>query len=206
MPPKDYLDRRKPGAALWRSRHGSDPKPHSPLFRSRCGSGGPDVCGVDKPSVGIQQPLRLQSDLQPTQDAVEGAVVRPDAVPVVRALSGTVSLRKVPPRSTTAQNPQDGVEHLPGVTPLASGGLRRREKIANELPLPLVEFVPFYHKGSIAAERLVGVLRQALGFGRWHHGCGGGHPRDHARVSANLVSADSDPQLWHTPNFGDTAI
>jgi hypothetical protein len=30
------------------------------------------------------------------------------------------------------------------------------------LPLPLVEFVPFYHKGSIAAERLVGVLRQAL--------------------------------------------
>jgi hypothetical protein len=25
-----------------------------------------------------------------------------------------------------------------------------------------VEFVPFYHKGSIAAERLVGVLRQAL--------------------------------------------
>ena len=25
-----------------------------------------------------------------------------------------------------------------------------------------MEFVPFYHKGSIAAERLVGVLRQAL--------------------------------------------
>ena len=147
---------------MWRSRHGSDPKPHSPLFRSRCGSGGPDVCGVDKPSVQIHQPLRLQSDLQPLQDAVEGAVVRPDAVSVVRALPGTVSLRKVPPRSTTAQNPEDGVEHLPGVTPLASGGLRRREKIANELPLSPVEFVPFYHKGSIAAERLVGVLRQAL--------------------------------------------
>ncbi len=114
-----------------KSRHGSDPKPHSPLFRSRCGSGGPDVCGVDKPSVQIHQPLRLQSDLQPLQDAVEGAVVRPDAVPVVRALPGTVSLRKVPPRSTTAQNPEDGVEHLPGVTPLASGCLRRREKITN---------------------------------------------------------------------------
>jgi hypothetical protein len=113
---------------LWRSRHGSDPKPHSPLFRSRCGSGGPDICGVDKPSVQIHQPLRLQSDLQPLQDAVEGAVVRPDAVPVVRALPGTVSLRKVPPRSTTAQNPEDGVEHLPGVTPLASAGLRRRER------------------------------------------------------------------------------
>ena len=147
---------------MWRSRHGSDPKPHSPLFRSRCGSGGRDICGVDKPSVQIHQPLRLQSDLQPLQDAVEGALVRPDAVPVVRALPGTVSLRKVSPRSTTARNPDDGVEHLPRVTPLASGGLRRREKIANELPLPLVEFVPFYHKGSIAAERLVGVLRQAL--------------------------------------------
>ena len=81
---------------------------------------------------------------------------------MVRALPGTVSLRKVPPGSTAAQDPEDRVEHLPRVTPLASGGLRGREKIANELPLPLVEFVPFYHKGSIAAERLVGVLRRAL--------------------------------------------
>jgi hypothetical protein len=43
--------------------------------------------------------------------------------------------------------------------PVVFGG---GKKFANELPLPLVEFVPFYHKGSIAAERLVGVLRQAL--------------------------------------------
>jgi hypothetical protein len=71
---------------------------------------------------------------------------------VVRALPGAVSLRKVPPGSTTAQNPENGVEHLPWVPPFASGGLRRREKITNELPLPLVEFVPFYHKGSIAAK------------------------------------------------------
>ncbi len=83
---------------------------------------------------------------------------------MVRAVPGTVSLRKVPPRSTAAQDPEDRVEHLPRVTPLASDGLRGREKIANELPLPLVEFVPFYHKGSIAAERPVGVLRQALGW------------------------------------------
>jgi hypothetical protein len=32
----------------------------------------------------------------------------------------------------------------------------------NELPLSVVEFVPSYYRGSIAAERLVGVLRQTL--------------------------------------------
>ena len=85
---------------------------------------------------------------------------------MVRALPGTVTLWKVPPGSTAAQDPEDGVEHLPWVPPLACGGLRGRKEIADELPLPLVEFVPFYHKGSIAAERLVGVLRQAIAHSR----------------------------------------
>ena len=121
------------------------------------------MCRVDKPSVEIHQPFRIQPDLKPLQDAVEGAIVGPDAVPVVRALPGTVPLRKVPPRSTAAQDPEDGVEHLPRVTPLTSGGLRGREEIVNELPLPLVEFIASYHSGSIAAERLIIVFRQALG-------------------------------------------
>src|SRR3712207_7911026 len=43
---------------------------------------------------------------------------------------GTVTLRKIPSRSTTAQDPEDRVEHLSRVTPLASGGLRERKKIA----------------------------------------------------------------------------
>ena len=145
-----------------RSRHGSGLKPHSPLFRSRCDSGGSHVCRVDKPSVEIHQPFRIQPDLKPLQDAVEGAIVGPVAVSMVRALPGTVTLRKVPPGSTAAQDPEDGVEHLPWVPPLASGGLRGRKKIVNELPLPLVEFVASYHSGSIAAERLIIVFRQAL--------------------------------------------
>jgi hypothetical protein len=149
---------------LWRSPHGNGLKSHSPLFRSGRGPGGPDISGVGKPSVEIHQPVRLQSDLQPLQDAVEGAVVSPDAVPVVRALPGTVSLRKVPPGSTAAQDPQDRVEHLPWVTPLATGGLRRRKEITNKLPLPLVEFVSSYHGSSIAAELLLVVLRQNLVF------------------------------------------
>jgi hypothetical protein len=120
------------------------------------------VCRVDKPSVEIHQPFRIQPDLKPLQDAVEGAIVGPVAVSMVRALPGTVSLRKVPPRSTAAQDPEDRVEHLPRVTPLASGGLWGREEIVNELPLPLVEFVASYHSGSIAAERLIIVFRQAL--------------------------------------------
>ena len=67
------------------------------------------------------------------------------------------------PRGTAAQDPQDRVEHLPRVTPLAAGGLRGREKIANELPLPLVEFVSSYHGSSVAAELFFVVLRQSLG-------------------------------------------
>ena len=64
---------------------------------------------VDKPSVEIHQPLRTQSGLEPLQDAVEGTIVRPDAVPVVGALPGTVSFRKIPPGSTAAQDPENGV-------------------------------------------------------------------------------------------------
>ena len=94
--------------------------------------------GVDKPSVEIHQPLRIQPDLKPLQDAVEGAIVSPGAVPVVRALPGTVLLRKVPPASTAAQNSENGAEHLPWVPPLASGGLRGRKEITNKLPLQLV--------------------------------------------------------------------
>ena len=123
------------------------------------------MCRVDKPSVEIHQPFRIQPDLKPLQDAVEGAIVGPVAVSMVRALPGTVSLRKVPPRSTAAQDPEDRVEHLPRVTPLASGGLWGREEIVNdvnELPLPLVEFVASYHSGTIAAKRLIIVFRQAL--------------------------------------------
>ena len=78
------------------------------------------------------------------------------------ALPGAVTLRKVSPRSTAAQDPQNRVEHLPRVTPLTAGGLRGRKKIENELPLPLVEFVSSYHGSSVAAESFFVVLRQSL--------------------------------------------
>ena len=58
-------------------------------------------------------------------------LVRPDAVPVVGALPGTETLRKISPGSTAAQNPEDHVEHLSWVTSLASGSLRGREKVTN---------------------------------------------------------------------------
>src|SRR5215210_7594779 len=57
-------------------------------------------------------------------------LVRPDAVPMVGALPGTVTLRKIPPGSTAAQNPEDRIEHLHRITPLAPGSLRGREKVA----------------------------------------------------------------------------
>src|SRR5215204_4929227 len=138
------------------------PKASHPLFRPGRGSGGPDVRGVGKPGAEIHQPLRVQPDLEPLQDAVEGAIVGPRAVPVVRALPGAVTLRKVSPRGTAAQDPQDCVEHLPRVAPLAAGGFRGREKIADELPLPIVEFVSFYHESSVAVELFFVVLRQSL--------------------------------------------
>jgi hypothetical protein len=52
--------------------------------------------------------------------------------------------------------------HAPRATPLAAGGLRVREKIANELPLPLVEFVSSYRGSSLAAELFFIVLRESL--------------------------------------------
>ena len=72
-------------------------------FCSRSDSEGSDGRGVDKPGVEIHQSLRIQSDLELLQDAVESAIVCPEAVPVVGALPGTVTLRKVPPGSTAAQ-------------------------------------------------------------------------------------------------------
>ena len=77
-------------------------------------------------------------------------------------MAGAVTLRKVSPRGTAAQDPQECVEHLPRVAPLAAGGFRGREKIADELPLPLVEFVSFYHGSSVAAGSFLVVLRQSL--------------------------------------------
>ena len=101
----------------------------SPLLRSRCDSGGSHTCGgVGKPSIEIHQPLCTKSDLEPLQDTVEGAIVRPDTAPVVCALPGTETLRKSPPRSTASQNPEDRVEHLPWVALLASDGLRGRKR------------------------------------------------------------------------------
>lgn len=147
---------------MWRSRHGSGPEPHNPLFCSRCGSGGSDGRGVDEPSIGIQQSFRILPDLESLQDAVEGAVVCPDTAPMVGALPGTVTLRKVPPGGTAAQNPEDCIEHLPWVTPLAPGGLRGRKKITNKLPLPRMEFISFCHWVSIAAEGSLVILRQNL--------------------------------------------
>jgi hypothetical protein len=157
-------DRRKPGAASWRSHRGSGLKLHIPLFRPGRGPGGPDVRGVGKPGAEIHQPLRVQPDLEPLQDAVEGAIVGPRTIPVVRALPWAVTLRKVSPRGTAAQDPQDRVEHLPRVAPLAAGGFRGREKIADELPLPTVEFVSSYHGSSVAAGSFLVVLRQSLVF------------------------------------------
>jgi hypothetical protein len=89
---KGCLGRRTPGSFAEKPLQ-ERPRASQPLFCSRRGSGGPEVCRVYKPSIEIHQPLRIQPDLQPLRDAVEGAVVRPDTVPVVRALPGIVTLR-----------------------------------------------------------------------------------------------------------------
>jgi len=51
---------------------------------------------------------------------------------------------------------------VPRIAPLAAGGFRGREKIADELPLPIVEFVSSYHGSSVAAGSFLVVLRQSL--------------------------------------------
>src|SRR5215218_3442173 len=145
------------------------PKASRPPFRPGRGPGGPNVRGVGKPGAEIHQPFRVQPDLEPFQDAVEGAIFGPCAVPVVRALPGALTLWKVSPRSTAAQDPQNRVEHLPRVTPLTAGGLRGRKKIANGLPMPRVEFVSSYHGSSVAAESFFVVLRQSLAFPQLGH-------------------------------------
>lgn len=51
------------------------------------------------------------------EDLLPGPVEGPFLEPLMRGLPGTVAFGEIPPRSPGADLPEDGVDHLPVITP-----------------------------------------------------------------------------------------
>src|SRR5204863_3134182 len=112
-------------------------------------------------------PIPIQTDLQCFENLVVRAVRTPGVEVLVHRLPGAVSFWKVSPRSPRPQDPQNRIEHLPGIPRRTSGtrsfpGDERRYKC----PLLVGNFVSMCHWPNPLSLRGISakwrVFRQSL--------------------------------------------
>src|SRR5262249_6396544 len=116
------------------------------FFRgSRRRASSADVGAVDAEQLGVDQPGRVEPQLEPLDDPVEQAAAAHLAEPVVDGLPRSEAFGQVAPGGSGVEPPEDPVEHqaviLPLSAPLAGTG---REEGSHKLPLLVGKFVPLH--------------------------------------------------------------
>src|SRR5919112_69485 len=131
-----------------------------PTLRSRMlpfsGAGGvlvgPHDGGVDH-DVPVDLPDGIRAGLGMGQQALPGPISLPAAEPLIAGLPGPIALGQIPPRHPGGQLPQDSVDHLAMVGPLATRATVGWQQWGDLSPGLVSELVAADHATSLSRDR-----------------------------------------------------
>jgi hypothetical protein len=136
-----------------------------PLFRPHEGA-------IHKALRKIEPAATLEVLGQRTKDPVEHSLLVPALEATVAGLVGWVVLRQVAPGGAGTQDPQDAIEHVPGIPPRTSFAVRSARRIGNQRLQDLPLLVGKVHvcpplsmtgRGTLYGPRLVYEIASSRG-------------------------------------------